>query len=142
MKIRITAVLVAFVCVAGVVAQSRPYRAAAEDAVRWVRASAVKTNAGVTWPADPADQKSTNTGLYSGSPGVVLFLLELHHATGKREYLDEARAYLTGAIRAYDISPDGRRFLMVKIAPDTAPPPQITIVSHWFDELRARVKAQ
>jgi lantibiotic modifying enzyme len=29
--------------------------------------------------------------LYSGSPGVVLFLLELNAATGRREYLDEAR---------------------------------------------------
>src|SRR5262249_51932773 len=30
--------------------------------------------------------------LYSGAPGVVLFLLELHHATGRPEYLAEARA--------------------------------------------------
>ena len=68
------------------------YLAAAEDAARWVRASAIKTEGGITWPADPTDPKSVNNGLYSGAPGVVLFLLELHHATGKREYLDEARA--------------------------------------------------
>ena len=29
---------------------------------------------------------------YSGAPGVVLFLLELHRATGEARYLDEARA--------------------------------------------------
>ena len=69
-----------------------PYLAAAEDAARWVRASAIKTEAGITWPADPSDPKTVNNSLYSGAPGVVLFLLELHHATGKREYLDEARA--------------------------------------------------
>ena len=73
-------------------AQQSRYLAAAEDAARWVRASAIKTEAGLTWPADPADPKSVSNGLYSGAPGVVLFLLELHHATGKREYLDQARA--------------------------------------------------
>ena len=72
-------------------AQSR-YLTAAEDAARWVRASAIKTDAGLTWPADPTDPTSVNNGLYSGAPGVVLFLLELHHATGNRVYLDEARA--------------------------------------------------
>ena len=29
--------------------------------------------------------------LYTGSPGVVLFMLELHHATGDAAYLDQAR---------------------------------------------------
>ena len=73
------------------IAPSR-YLAAAEDAAHWVRASAIKTEAGITWPADPTDPTSVRNDLYSGAPGVVLFLLELHHATGKREYLDEARA--------------------------------------------------
>ena len=71
--------------------QSTPYRMAAEDAARWIRSSAVTTTAGLSWPANPAEPKSVNNALYSGSPGVVLFLLELHHATGKREYLDDAR---------------------------------------------------
>ena len=68
------------------------YLDAAVDAAVWVRASAVKTPAGVTWPADPADPGTTGTSLYSGSPGVVLFLLELHHATGRAEYLQDAKA--------------------------------------------------
>jgi lantibiotic modifying enzyme len=72
-------------------AEQRPYLAAAEDAARWVRASQVRSAAGLTWPADPASPDSVNAALYSGSPGIVLFLLELHHATGKREYLDDAR---------------------------------------------------
>ena len=78
--------------VVAVSARDSPYLSAAEDAARWVRASAIKTDAGITWPSDPADSKSVNSALYSGSPGVVLFLLELHQATGKREYLDDARA--------------------------------------------------
>ena len=73
-------------------AQQSRYLSAAEDAARWVRASAIKTDAGITWPADPTDPKTVGNSLYTGAPGVVLFLLELHHATGKREYLDEARA--------------------------------------------------
>ena len=73
-------------------APPRPYLDAAIDAAKWVRASAIRTDAGLTWPSNPADPKSANTGLYSGSPGVVLFLLEMHRATGQPEYLAEARA--------------------------------------------------
>jgi rhamnogalacturonyl hydrolase YesR len=72
-------------------AQAPAYTAIAIDAEKWIRASRIETAAGVTWPPDPANPKSTSAALYSGSPGVVLFLLELHHATGRREYLDEAK---------------------------------------------------
>ena len=72
-------------------AQAVSYKDIAIDAEKWIRASRIETAAGVTWPADPANPKSTSASLYSGSPGIVLFLLELHHATGRREYLDEAR---------------------------------------------------
>ena len=43
--------------------------------------------------------------------------------------------YLTvgGSIRNYDVSPDGRRFLMVKASPAFAP--QIIVVQHWGEEL-------
>ena len=66
--------------------------ALAIDAARWVRSSAVRTEHGTVWPADPADPKSVSPILYSGTPGVVLFMLELHSATGQAEYLAEARA--------------------------------------------------
>ena len=92
MRTPLSAVLLVVTSIVTGATDSVTYRAAAEDAARWVRASGIKTTAGLTWPSDPADPKTANTGLYSGSPGVVLFLLELHHATGKREYLDEARA--------------------------------------------------
>jgi hypothetical protein len=65
---------------------------AATDAARWIDASAVRSDRGVVWPADPADPTTTLTNLYSGSTGVVLYYLELHHATGQRAYLERARA--------------------------------------------------
>jgi lantibiotic modifying enzyme len=60
-------------------------------AERWLRSTRIVTTAGVAWPADPRDTRSVQYNLYTGAPGVVLFLLELHHATGDRAFLDEAR---------------------------------------------------
>jgi lantibiotic modifying enzyme len=67
------------------------YRDVAIDAAKWIRNSRTETLFGYAWPSDPNDPKSINTSLYSGSPGVVLFLLELHAATGDPAYLDSAR---------------------------------------------------
>lgn len=74
--------------------QSRPrpaYRDVAVDAAKWIRYSRVETLFGIGWPADPRDPKTISTALYSGSPGVILFLLELHAATGDAAYLADAR---------------------------------------------------
>ena len=38
----------------------------------------------------PGESEAASINLYSGTPGIILFLLELHHATGKQEYLQEA----------------------------------------------------
>jgi lantibiotic modifying enzyme len=65
--------------------------AAAVDAAKWIRSTEIATAAGVTWPADPRDPKTVSYDLYSGTPGVVLFLIELHRATGQQEYLEAAR---------------------------------------------------
>jgi serine/threonine-protein kinase len=45
--------------------------------------------------------------------------------------------------RSYDISPDGRRFLMIKeVGPDgTAQPTSLVVVQHWFEELKRLVPA-
>jgi Tol biopolymer transport system component len=40
--------------------------------------------------------------------------------------------------RSYDVSPDGERFLMIKLPPERTRP-RINVVLHWFDELRAKV---
>ncbi len=55
---------------------------------------------------------------------------------------DQEPAYSGGAGRNWDVSADGKRFLMIK-DPQAAGPterPSLTIVTHWLDELRARVK--
>ena len=41
--------------------------------------------------------------------------------------------------RHYDVSPDGRRFLMIKDSP-SATPASLVVVQHWFEELKARVR--
>ena len=41
------------------------------------------------------------------------------------------------SLRTYDVSPDGRRFLVIKDAPNpgTAPnPPQVIVVQNWMEE--------
>jgi hypothetical protein len=58
---------------------------------------------------------------------------------GKPAILFPMTGYYLSTGRSYDISPDGRRFLMVKSHIDTTTRPSITVVSHWFDELKTRV---
>jgi serine/threonine-protein kinase len=43
--------------------------------------------------------------------------------------------------RTYDVSPDGRRFLMIKApgANPTTAPPNIIVIQHWVDELKGLV---
>ncbi len=72
--------------------EKRPYLEAALQAARWIRASAVQTGKGTTWPAVPENGKSINNTLYSGTPGVVLFFLEAYHSTGDKTFLDDARS--------------------------------------------------
>lgn len=57
----------------------------------WIRRSRVETKNGVTWPADPLKPSSVGYDLYNGMPGVVLFYLELYHATGEKKWLDDAK---------------------------------------------------
>ena len=61
-------------------------------AARFLEASAIKTDAGLAWPADPKDPKSVSLDLYAGSAGVVLFFLEAHHLTGRAEFRERALA--------------------------------------------------
>lgn len=82
---------------------ARPYLDSALAAERWIARAAVRDSRGVTWPADPADATSVQENLYSGSPGVVLFYLELAYATGDSRWLDRSRdgaAYLVATLPA------------------------------------------
>jgi lantibiotic modifying enzyme len=69
-----------------------PTLQAAVEAGHFVRGVGVEMKAGRTWPANPEEATTRPPNLYSGSAGVVLFFLELHHATGDPVWLEEARA--------------------------------------------------
>jgi lantibiotic modifying enzyme len=73
------------------VAESR-FLDAAKAAARWLDSVQVKTDAGIAWPSDPGDPASVNASLYSGTPGPILFLLELHAATGDVAALAAAKS--------------------------------------------------
>lgn len=92
MKRIMTASLLVLVLPAMFPAADRPYLDAAVEAARWINSSAIATGKGTVWPADPRDPKSLDTSLYSGTPGPVLFFLELYRYTGNADYLASARA--------------------------------------------------
>jgi len=66
------------------------YFDAAMAAARWLRATAIESPSGASWPAVPPDAKTVQRDLYTGFPGVILFFIELHRATGDRAWLDLA----------------------------------------------------
>ncbi len=70
----------------------RPYLQAAEKAAAWIKASEIRSADGLSWPAIPQDRKTIGLDLYSGVPGVVLFLIQASRTTGRAAYLDQARA--------------------------------------------------
>ena len=54
-------------------------------------------------------------------------------------YLSYAGGFSTG--RTYDVSPDGKRFLMIKEdgAGEETEPTQVILVQNWLDELKRLV---
>jgi hypothetical protein len=45
----------------------------------------------------------------------------------------------SGFGRAFDIAPDGRRFLMIKEGGNEAAPQNLVVVLNWFEELKRLV---
>ncbi len=81
---------------AGSLRSSGEYLHAAEEAARWILSARVEKERGIAWLADPDHpEKPVTVGpdntIYSGSAGIVLFLLELGRATGKDSYVGEAQ---------------------------------------------------
>jgi len=72
-------------------AQTTPWLDEARSVARWLRSVQIETGSGLAWAAAPAVDAAPVANLYSGSPGVVLFFLELHHATGDPADLQTAR---------------------------------------------------
>jgi len=71
---------------------SRPLLAEARGVAKWLRGVALPRGNALAWAGTPAPGAAPVANLYSGSPGVVLFFLELHHATGDAADLATARA--------------------------------------------------
>jgi Tol biopolymer transport system component/tRNA A-37 threonylcarbamoyl transferase component Bud32 len=56
---------------------------------------------------------------------------------------DASPYYESGVFRSYDVSADGKRFLMVRdAAGDTNGAQSIVVVSHWAEEVKAKMPAQ
>lgn len=65
-------------------------------------------------------------------------------SAGRPTKLFDAKYPSTMNMRSYDVSPDGRRFLMIKDMPGTTQqtnttPASIVVVLHWVEELKARL---
>jgi eukaryotic-like serine/threonine-protein kinase len=62
----------------------------------------------------------------------------------KPRHLFDSANYAQGIPgRAMDVAPDGKRFLALKpVANDIGNRPALVVVSHWFDEVRARVRGR
>ncbi len=84
----------------------RPYLDAAVETAKWLEATAVKTEHGLTWPAVPGDPATVTSNLYAGSAGVALFFLEAHRATGERRYLEHARGAADHIAATFDETAD------------------------------------
>lgn len=70
----------------------------AEQTARWVKTTEKKTKYGKRWIQSPDSTEDfsdypmlTEKALYGGSAGIGLFYLRLYQATGKEEYLNEAK---------------------------------------------------
>jgi serine/threonine-protein kinase len=61
-------------------------------------------------------------------------------AYGRPAALFDAGPYHVNVARNYDVSPDGRRFLMVRPDLASAQGTTMVVVTNWFDEVRARVR--
>jgi len=77
--------------VAGAGDDERPHLQAALDTATWLGSVAVDTEHGIAWPADPEQPDTIVRQLYSGTPGVILFFIELYQTTGDSSYLNDAK---------------------------------------------------
>ena len=70
---------------------------------------------------------------------VVAVETEPTFTLGTSEILFESSGYFQGRNRAYDIAPDGQRFLMIKLRDVSQVSSQINVVVNWTEELKRLV---
>lgn len=88
--IRCVVLSLAIACSLAAVGQPLEPLKEALRAEKWIRSSRIVKSQGIAWPVVPGDTIIT-TNLYSGTTGIVLFYLELYHATSDKSFLAEAK---------------------------------------------------
>lgn len=68
------------------------FLSAAVEAARWIDAQAVEEERGTVWPVAPAVSGSVSRDLYHGTPGIILFLLDLAAVTGDEHWRERGLA--------------------------------------------------
>jgi eukaryotic-like serine/threonine-protein kinase len=108
----------------------------------------VSTNGGTgpAWSRDGRELFYTTTQTVGGQPTLTkMMAVTVTHqptlTTGAPRQLFEGRYGATGGIRSYDVTSDGRRFLMVQQKERTAlSAAEMVFVQNWLEELKARVR--
>ncbi len=72
---------------------------------------------------------------------VVATMIQPAFRASKPEVLFEKPHYVLPLLRNYDVTSDGRRFLMLKESEQVAAATHINVVLNWFEELKRRVPA-
>lgn len=80
--------------------RERPYLDCALLASRWLERTAVRTDAGIHWSADPDRPAEVGYDLYNGSTGVLPFWVELHAATKEPRALEFVQGSADHLVRA------------------------------------------
>jgi serine/threonine-protein kinase len=96
----------------------------------------------------PAWSRKGNELFYVEGQGMYVVPISTTGQTftaGMPTKLFEGRYYSGNPYRTYDVSPDGRRFLMIKdvgSSDDRATPFGMVVVEHWFEELKQKLPAR
>ena len=92
---------------------------------------------GGEWPLWSRDGKEL---FYWAGDGIVAVEVQTGgvFSMGGHRRLFESSVFYTSFDRSYDISPDGKRFLMIRRDPGSVPR-QLNVIFNWFEELKRRV---
>ncbi len=98
------------------------------------------SNSGGRWPAWSADGERL---FYTSFDGRQIFEVPIsirdEVSIGTPRRLFERSDVPDPRFPSYDVMPDGKRFVVLKQARDTAARMNIVVVQNWFEELKRRV---
>jgi Tol biopolymer transport system component len=98
----------------------------------------VSTGGGVR-PMWSADGKEL---FFVAGDAMMVVAIQSNGAFGApRKLFNRSSFLINERFQSYSVSPDGKRFLMIQLAPDSAPR-QLNVILNWTEELRQRVPAR